>query len=99
MAKAAAVTILLAGVVSHFQLATCFRTTPPQRTLARMFSALAVQMKGPGSLLWACEVLLCGGNELRQGAEHAAADGLSVSSRNQRSTKSSHEPEVGVKCK
>src|SRR4029079_8127722 len=69
----------------------------PRATLAKMDSAVAVHTYGLGSWLWA---LMYSWIELtRSGTEWKTPrrNALSVSSLNQRSTRLSHDDEVGVK--
>ena len=53
--------------------------------------------EGFGVVVVGVEVFLDGGDEVGHGMKYPARSALSVSSRNQRSTRLSHDEEVGVK--
>jgi hypothetical protein len=74
------------------------RATRPRRTLVRMDSAVAVQTRGLGSLLWT--FMYSSMEAMRSGTEWNTPrrSALPVRSRNHRSTRLSQEEDVGVKC-
>src|ERR1035437_9419413 len=74
------------------------RATRPRRTLVRMDSAVAVQTKALGSVLW--NFMYSSIEAIKSGTEWNAPlrSALPVSSRNHRSTRFSQDEDVGVKC-
>src|ERR1035437_1762673 len=87
----------LDGVSPHW-LTVWSGATGPRRTLVRMDSAVAVQTRGLGSLLWifmySSIAAIRSGREWNTPRRRA----LPVSSGNHRSTRLSQDEDVGVKC-